>query len=181
MSEPQLSVLYCEAARRGIGNKTSYMGVFGPILLGPGSAFTLDKLVVATIVNFPASDVERYETMAVEVCLQSSDGSRSVLQALEPKSTNVAEDLWFKDHVNRKGLGDPELQAVGLVVLRGIQIEAACQIEVRVICGDLELKGNKLMLAPMSGAEVDDPAKEISASRPTIQAKKASRKSSAKR
>jgi len=148
MRDAALHVIYCEDARLELGNKISYMGVFGPILLAPGPSFLLDRIVVATILSIPAKRDWTITEMAVEVALHKVDGSVQVLQEARPKPTLVEEDEWFGRVCVDQELEEPFLQAVGIVRLKDVAIDSPSYLSVRVITDAGEITGRRLLIAP---------------------------------
>lgn len=148
MRDAALHVIYCEDARLELGNKISYMGVFGPILLVPGPTCLLDRIVVATILSIPAKRDWAISEMAVEVALHNVDGSVQLLQEAHPKPTLVEEDEWFGRACVDQGLEEPFLQAVGIVRLKDVSIDSPSYLAVRVITDAGEICGRPLLIAP---------------------------------
>lgn len=141
----RLRVLFCEDVRREVGNKLSYMGVFGPAILAPKGQ-TLDKLVVAAHLHADPSAARKLTYMSVEVSQRSADGRSKILQEAEPKPTTFDEGEWNSVVGAFDPDSRPDVLTVGLVVLREVLVEEPVSVEVCVKTNLGDLRGTPLLI-----------------------------------
>lgn len=130
MSGRWLHALMCDDVRSEMGNKLSYMGIYGPSLLLPSFPAVLPKLCFVLTASGPAAEpgpralafrLMRDDEVIGELRIDSAD-----LEAHE----SVLENVDSKRRVFR-----------GVLALYPFQLDSPCSLRIRAQWDDEELKG----------------------------------------
>jgi hypothetical protein len=127
---------FCDDVRQEVGNKLSYLGIYGPNLIVPGYPTTLVKLCCVFSLRVPANAAPQHvqfklvrdEEVLFEASLRQSDLTDSKLSAAGEAPDDMA------------------LTIASIAQLVGFPITQRCLLKSRAIVDGRELRGGTLEL-----------------------------------
>jgi len=138
-----VSTIYCDDIRREVGEKVSFMGVYGSSLIVTEFPATLPKLCIIISVITPAN--KPFEELCIRVFLESE-----IVGQIEFDGDQLSEMLSSIDNNNEAEDGALHMRAV--LTISPLVISASSKIRVRVITESEELKGLALNIEPAATA-----------------------------
>ncbi|MEO6081280.1 MAG: hypothetical protein ABIQ86_16140 [Steroidobacteraceae bacterium] len=135
-SEPIMWATYCDDVRQEVGNKLSYLGVYGPNLIVQSFPTTLVKLCCVFSVRVPTSAAPRhviFKLLRDDDVLFEADLSTSDMK--DPAIGTLAD-----------GTDRRILTISSIAQLVGFSITQPCVLKARAIVDGKELRGGALEL-----------------------------------
>lgn len=138
--EPFMMAIFCDDVRQEVGNKLSYLGVYGPSLIVPAFPTTLIKLCCVLTVRLPANApppksvvfrLLRDDEVVFEANLSPADGGTDA-DALARASDDMAASRY--------------LNIAAIAQLVSFQIPQQATLKARAMVDGKELRGGALEL-----------------------------------
>jgi len=142
MSEGRfLSTVFCDDVRQEVGNKLSFMGVYGPQLVVPAFPTTIAKLCFVITARTPVNrpfEALRFRIHKDDSILVEHDmtaGLRDVLTRMQ------------------SGPDDDVLTVIGVLQVFPLALDAPCRLKVRADTEAGELLGGLLQIAAVAAPD----------------------------
>lgn len=135
-AEPFMWAIYCDDIRQEVGNKLSYLGVYGPNLIVQSFPTTLVKLCCVFNVRVPLSAAPKHVVFRLyrdEEILFEADVSSSDIK--DPAANSLSD-----------GAESRSLTISSVAQLVGFPITQRCMLKARAIVDGKELRGGALEL-----------------------------------
>ncbi len=134
--EPFMWATFCDDVRQEVGNKLSYLGIYGPILIVPELPTTLVKLCCVFSVRVPLDAAPRH----VQFRLLRDD---EVLFEANLRQSDMADSNQSASGESRDGMA---LTFASIAQLVSFPITQRCLLKARAIVDGHELRGGTLEL-----------------------------------
>lgn len=139
MIERYLHAIYCDDVRFEIGNKQSYIGVYGGDLLIPECPTKLPKICIVVFVSFPLHQPIKPFTIII-----SKDNEVLIEAPIEENSIEQPEFSLEKDQDEINS--SDNMQFRGIFNLFPFVVEKECNLKVRVKIDTEEMIGPSLKI-----------------------------------
>ena len=128
--------MFCDDVRQEVGNKLSFIGIYGPNLVVPALPTTLLKLCCVMVVRAPAEAPPKSVTLRI---LQDDE-------ELHRMEIDVATVQRAQAATADLATGDKSLQFHVIAQFANLAISERCRIRARALVDGEELKGGSLVV-----------------------------------